>query len=203
LANVIKILLFCFLFAGCITAKKAEKKADKLRIKQPEVMAKFTRTHFPCIITKDSVISYVTDDSLWIEVLTQLQGDLWWSYMLQDSLLNELSKDTQCVHFADDIAKLKKENLTLSDKLKNIPPVIKTVEKIRTVEDRAITEPLRWQVDNLLAILLKKDEDIRELKEKAVAENTLKKAWRSRALWTWFLLFVGLAGGYFLRKTFK
>jgi hypothetical protein len=68
-AVMLLLLIAGALFSGCMTPQRAERKLEKLLLKQPMEVAEFTRDKFPCITTHetkdttffktDSVVSYV------------------------------------------------------------------------------------------------------------------------------------------------
>jgi hypothetical protein len=69
IAVMLLLLIAGALFSGCMTPQRAERKLEKLLLKQPMEVAEFTRDKFPCITTHetkdttffktDSVVSYV------------------------------------------------------------------------------------------------------------------------------------------------
>lgn len=125
------LLLFTY---GCYNSKKAIQDTSKAIINYPEAIAKVTRDRFPCVPTKSDTIT-ITNDSLWQETVNQLSGELWTSFLLQDSLMNELSKDSGCVKYAVIVSQLKKDNQQLTEKLKTIPVVTKTITIEKKTKD--------------------------------------------------------------------
>jgi hypothetical protein len=57
-----------FLFSGCTTAKKIERKIGIYNVKKPAVVAEMTRRLYPCtVLLKTDTITTTKDSTVWVE----------------------------------------------------------------------------------------------------------------------------------------
>lgn len=131
-------ILIVLILPGCYSEKLANRQVGKAGVYYPAILAKKARDIFPCVV-KDSIQTISTSDSaLYKDVVEELQGDLFTSNQLADSLIQALSEgDTTCRKYSAVIIELQRQIMALKQKVITIPPVTTITRIVEKVEDKA------------------------------------------------------------------
>lgn len=180
------------IFAGCYNQKKATLQHGKAVLVFPAIGADYCARVYP---PRDTTITvHVSDSTKYKEIVEDLQGDLYISNQLIDSLVDALANgDTTCRKYAKVIIDLQKQLLTLKQKIITIPPVTTHEVVTNTVIDRAALD--LCNIEKSKAIQLALDETAERKDWQAKAK---KRFWIAAGLGT----LIGLYLFFWIRKRF-
>lgn len=162
---ILLLIILANLF-GCYSASKARQQFAKAAVAYPEIPADYCARIYP---SKDTTITIeVSDSTKYKEVLEGLQGDLYSSNQLIDSLIFALQNgDTTCRKYASFILELQRQVISLKQKVITIPPITTHTKTIKTEINTAALDLANINLTRSLALSDEKTKEAASWKQKA------------------------------------
>lgn len=140
-----RCLLILLLFASCMTPAKVAKWNDTHK----QEAATYCAETFPCITGPADTTFIPGDSTEYLNLLDELLQTSVELNRINDSLLQELHNDPECVKYYSTIQKLHQENARLQKKMADQKPIVNTIEIKSYVLDTAALVACRMAYDGL------------------------------------------------------